>query len=70
MFSRRGYGLVRQQLLQSVEETEGGRLPEPVDGGTASDEQSGHVPAAVTNRVGERRADRTVGHIDVRPRVD
>ncbi len=36
-----------------------------------SDEQSGHVPAAaVTNRVRERSADRTVGHIDVRPSVD
>ena len=67
---RRGDGLVRQQLVQYVEETEGGRFPEPVDGGTASDEQSGHVPAAVTDRVGERRADRAVGHVDVRPGVD
>jgi hypothetical protein len=39
---RRCPGLVGEELLQPTEEAEGDRLPEGVDGGAASDEQSGN----------------------------
>ena len=57
--------LVAEQLRQPLEQAQRSRDPGPVDVGSAGDEETGHVPAAVADGVGERGADRSVGGVDV-----
>ena len=59
-----------QEILQWLQRAEGGSMPELVHAGASGYQQASHMPAAVADRVVERRPDRPVRRLEIRAPLD
>lgn len=62
---RTGERVVAEQLLESAGQAEGRGMPEYIDPPSARHNEAGNVPAVVTDRVVERRPDRSALDLNV-----
>lgn len=61
---------IGQKLFEAAQHAERGGVPQLLDARAAGYEQPGNVPAAVTNRIVQRRPDRAAGGLDLGSAID
>ncbi len=59
-----------QELIYSGPVPQSGRLPQAADARAVGDKQPGHMPAPIADSIGQRRADRPAGNLDIRAAID